>query len=87
MKAGSLFTTIRSILFYGVHCSFQPELLIFYFMGMDKVRFRKPVVPGDQLVMEVQLLKLRAKVVKMSASATVDKNRVAEGEFMATIGG
>ena len=61
--------------------------MIFYFMGMDKVRFRKPVVPGDQLVMEVQLLKLRAKVVKMSASATVDKNRVAEGEFMATIGG
>ncbi len=61
--------------------------VLFYFMGMDKVRFRKPVVPGDQLLMEVQLLKLRTKVVKMSATATVDQNLVAEGEFMATIGG
>jgi beta-hydroxyacyl-ACP dehydratase FabZ len=60
---------------------------VFYFMGIDKVRFRKPVVPGDQLVMEAQLLKLRTKVVKMSATATVDQNLVAEGEFMATIGG
>ena len=61
--------------------------VIFYFMGIDKVRFRKPVVPGDQLVMEAKLLKLRTKVAKMSATATVDENLVAEGEFMATIGG
>ena len=60
---------------------------IFYFMGIDKVRIRKAVVPGDQLVMEAKLLKLRAKVAKMSATATVDKNLVAEAEFMATIGG
>ncbi len=61
--------------------------VLFYFMGMDKVRFRKPVVPGDQLVMAVHLLKLRTKVAKMSATATVDQNLVAEAEFMATIGG
>jgi beta-hydroxyacyl-ACP dehydratase FabZ len=60
---------------------------VFYFMGIDKVRFRKPVTPGDQLVMEVRLLKLRSKVVKMSATATVDQNLVAEAELMATIGG
>ncbi|MGD2270391.1 MAG: 3-hydroxyacyl-ACP dehydratase FabZ [Desulfobacterales bacterium] len=60
---------------------------IFYFMGIDKVRFRKPVTPGDQLVMEVRLVKLRSKVVKMSATATVDGNLVAEAELMATIGG
>ena len=60
---------------------------VFYFMGMDKVRFRKPVVPGDQLVMTVQLLKLRKAVVKMAATASVDQTLVAEAEFMATIGG
>jgi beta-hydroxyacyl-ACP dehydratase FabZ len=60
--------------------------LIFYFMGIDKVRFRKPVVPGDQLIMEVRLLNLRSKAVKMSGTATVDQKRVAEAEFMATIG-
>ena len=60
---------------------------VFYFMGMDKVRFRKPVVPGDQLLMAVQLLKLRKAVVKMAATASVDQTLVAEGEFMATIGG
>ena len=55
-------------------------------MGIDKVRFRKPVVPGDQLIMEVLLLNLRSKAVKMSGIATVDQKRVAEAEFMATIG-
>ncbi len=60
--------------------------LVFYFMGMDKVRFRKPVVPGDQLIMEVQLLNLRSKAAKMSGKATVDQKLVAEAEFMATIG-
>jgi 3-hydroxyacyl-[acyl-carrier-protein] dehydratase len=57
-----------------------------YFMGMDKVRFRKPVVPGDQLLLEVQILKFRSKVVKASGRALVDKNLVAEAEIMATLG-
>ncbi|QTA84224.1 3-hydroxyacyl-ACP dehydratase FabZ [Desulfonema magnum] len=59
---------------------------LFYFMGIDKAKFRKPVVPGDQLIFEVQLLKARAKAIKMSGVATVDGDRVAEAEFMATIG-
>ena len=57
-----------------------------YFMGMDKVRFRKPVVPGDQLILEVKILKSRAKVVKLSGVATVDGQRVAEAELMAAFG-
>ncbi|UCH23403.1 MAG: 3-hydroxyacyl-ACP dehydratase FabZ [Deltaproteobacteria bacterium] len=61
--------------------------VIFYFMGMDKVRFRKPVIPGDQLIMEVRLINLRSKAAKMSGTATVDQKLVAEAEFMATIGG
>lgn len=58
-----------------------------YFTGLDDVRFRKPVVPGDQLILEVKMLKQRAKVFKMSGIAKVDDKRVAEAELMATLGG
>ena len=56
------------------------------FMGFDKVRFRKPVVPGDQLILELEMLKKRSKVVKMAAVATVDGKTVAEAELMAAYG-
>ena len=59
---------------------------IFYFMAMDKVRFRKPVVPGDQLILEATLLKMRKNAIKMAGTATVDGKRVAEAELMATVG-
>lgn len=59
---------------------------ILYFMGMDKVRFRKPVVPGDQLIIEAKILKLRSKAIKMSGTATVEDKLVAEAELMASIG-
>ena len=64
----------------------QKEWSVIYFMGMDKVRFRKPVVPGDQLVFEVKIVKQRTKVVKMAGKATVDEHIAAEAELMATIG-
>jgi beta-hydroxyacyl-ACP dehydratase FabZ len=57
-----------------------------YFMGMDKVRFRKPVVPGDQIIFEVKMMKQRSRTFKMFGTATVDDKRVAEAEVMATIG-
>ena len=57
-----------------------------FFMGLDKVKFRKPVVPGDQLVLEVQIIKFRSKVVKASGKAFVEDNLVAEAELMAAIG-
>ena len=57
-----------------------------YFMGFDHVRFRKPVTPGDQLILNVTMLKKRAKAMKMSAMATVDEKLVAEAEFLATFG-
>ncbi|MDI6687242.1 MAG: 3-hydroxyacyl-ACP dehydratase FabZ [Desulfobacterales bacterium] len=69
--------------------SFLPEEKqggIIYFMGMDKVKFRKPVMPGDQLILEARILKQRLKAIKMSATATVDKKIVAEAELMATFG-
>lgn len=57
-----------------------------YFMGFDKVRFRKPVVPGDQLIIEVKFLKQRMSAIKMAAQAFVDGGLVAEAEFLATFG-
>jgi 3-hydroxyacyl-[acyl-carrier-protein] dehydratase len=57
-----------------------------YFMGMDKVRFRKMVVPGDQILFEARILKFRSKVAKMSGTATVDGQLVAEAELMASFG-
>jgi beta-hydroxyacyl-ACP dehydratase FabZ len=57
-----------------------------YFMGMDKVRFRKPVVPGDQLFLYVNILQQRSMVFKMAGKARVDDTIVAEAEFMAMIG-
>ena len=70
------------------HASLAREELggLVFFMGMDKVKFRKPVVPGDQLVIELKPLKQRLKVFKMSATAKVGETLVAEAELMATFG-
>ncbi len=63
----------------------KPGTLI-YFTGMDKVRFRRPVVPGDQIVFEIEFLKIRSRMVKMAGKATVDGNLAAEAELMASFG-
>jgi beta-hydroxyacyl-ACP dehydratase FabZ len=66
--------------------SMEHQGRLIYFMGFDKVRFRKPVVPGDQLIMELTMLKMRSKVVKMAGTATVDGNIAAEAQLMAAYG-
>jgi beta-hydroxyacyl-ACP dehydratase FabZ len=59
----------------------------FYFAGLDKVRFRKPVRPGDRLVMKVRLQKQRGGFFKMRGEAFVDDVLVAEAEMMANVMG
>jgi len=59
---------------------------VIYFMGIDKARFRKPVVPGDQILFEVTKIKQRLKAVRMEGIASVDGSVVAEAQLMATIG-
>ena len=54
-------------------------------MGIDKVRFRRPVVPGDQLRLETEILRLKARTCKLLSRAYVDGQLVAEGELLATI--
>lgn len=59
---------------------------LFMFAGIDKVRFRRPVVPGDQLVMTVELLCVkRRRFGKMHGRAVVDGQLVTEGELMFSI--
>ncbi|MBF2025520.1 MAG: 3-hydroxyacyl-ACP dehydratase FabZ [Oscillatoriales cyanobacterium C42_A2020_001] len=56
---------------------------LFMFAGIDGVRFRRPVVPGDQLIMTVELISVkRRRFGKMQGRAEVDGQLAAEGEFM-----
>ncbi len=57
----------------------------FYFAGLDKVRFRKPVRPGDRLVMKVKIQKQRGMFFKMLGEAFVDDKLVAEAEMMVNV--
>jgi len=57
-----------------------------YFMSMDKVKFRKPVLPGDQLRFELKPLRTGTRVWRMEGKAFVREDLVAEAELVATIG-
>jgi 3-hydroxyacyl-[acyl-carrier-protein] dehydratase len=56
-----------------------------YFMSIEKAKFRKPVVPGDQLRLEINVLHQRGNVWKFSGNAIVDQKVVAEAEFTAMV--
>ncbi len=63
----------------------NPADMLIYFMGIDKVKFRRPVVPGDQLVFKLVPLRFKGKIAVMRGEAFVDGNVVAEGEFKAIL--
>jgi beta-hydroxyacyl-ACP dehydratase FabZ len=56
-----------------------------YFSGIEKARFRRPVVPGDTLRLEVTALRVGSKIQRMMGVATVDGNITAEAEIMSVI--
>jgi beta-hydroxyacyl-ACP dehydratase FabZ len=58
---------------------------LFLFGGIDKARFRKPVLPGDQLILELDLLQRRASTVKLRGVAKVDGAVVAEAELLSVM--
>lgn len=53
-----------------------------FFAGIDRVKFRKPVVPGDQLRMVAEIIKVRGGMGKLWVQSFVDEQLVAEGEFL-----
>jgi 3-hydroxyacyl-[acyl-carrier-protein] dehydratase len=57
-----------------------------YFLGMDNVKFRKPVVPGDQLRLELEITKHRQSIWGFKGKALVDGKLVAEAELLAMLG-
>ena len=64
---------------------FDPAKQVIYFLGIDKARFRKPVVPGDLLMLEVVPLRKGGAIWKLRGEAKVEGATVAEAELMATI--
>jgi beta-hydroxyacyl-ACP dehydratase FabZ len=58
---------------------------LFYFGGIDKARFRKPVVPGDQLIMEIEVLQRRASTARLRGVAKVEGSVVAEAEMLSVM--
>ncbi|MSR23121.1 MAG: UDP-3-O-[3-hydroxymyristoyl] N-acetylglucosamine deacetylase [Gemmatimonadetes bacterium] len=63
----------------------NPADKVVYFMSLDNVKWRRPVTPGDQLVLDLQLLQLRRNICRLKGEAYVDGRLVAEAELMATV--
>jgi 3-hydroxyacyl-[acyl-carrier-protein] dehydratase len=61
------------------------EKKLVYFMGIDQARFRQPVVPGDQLRMVVEVLKMRPRYGKLRGEAFVKDKLVAEAEILSSL--
>lgn len=60
----------------------SPNEILYYFAGIDKVRFRRVVEPGDQLRLEVKLLKAKRDFWKMEGSAFVEEDLACSAEFI-----
>ena len=63
----------------------DPEKKLILFMAIDKAKFRKPVIPGDQLIFDLKMTRKRGKTFSMTGEAKVEGQLVAEAEFMAAI--
>jgi UDP-3-O-[3-hydroxymyristoyl] N-acetylglucosamine deacetylase/3-hydroxyacyl-[acyl-carrier-protein] dehydratase len=63
----------------------QPETKVVYFMGIDGVRFRKPVLPGDQLRFELKMVSFRRSACKMTGEAYVGDTLVCEASMLAAV--
>jgi UDP-3-O-[3-hydroxymyristoyl] N-acetylglucosamine deacetylase/3-hydroxyacyl-[acyl-carrier-protein] dehydratase len=63
----------------------QPETKLVYFTSIDKAKFRKPVVPGDRLHFELEMLKFKRNTCKMAGVGKVDGELVVEAELIAAV--
>jgi beta-hydroxyacyl-ACP dehydratase FabZ len=61
------------------------ERKVMYFTGIDRARFRRPVVPGDQVRFEIEFLQLRRQVCRMKGEATVEGKVALEAEMSAIV--
>ncbi len=63
----------------------SPEDKVVYFMSLDNVKFRRPVVPGDQLRLEVEMIQFRGRTCRLKGVALVEGQVVAEAEMLARV--
>ncbi|MFN4003433.1 MAG: 3-hydroxyacyl-ACP dehydratase FabZ [Hylemonella sp.] len=61
------------------------ENTVYYFAGIDGARFKRPVEPGDQLILEAELERAKAGIFKFRAWASVGEERAVEAELMCTM--
>jgi 3-hydroxyacyl-[acyl-carrier-protein] dehydratase len=61
------------------------EKSVYYFAGIDGARFKRPVEPGDQLLLEVTLIRAKSGIFKFAARASVDGELAVEAELMCTM--
>ncbi len=58
---------------------------VYYFVGIDQARFKKPVLPGDRLILKAQILRNLRGIWKFSAQALVEDKLVAEAQLLCTV--
>ena len=58
---------------------------VYYLVGIDNARFKRPVVPGDQLILECEVIRVARGIGKFAAKASVDGQIVAEAEIMCAV--
>jgi len=69
----------------SMHMVEDPSSKVIYFMSIDKAKFRHPVSPGDQLRLELDVIKIRVPIMKFAGKAFVGDKKVADAELTATI--
>jgi 3-hydroxyacyl-[acyl-carrier-protein] dehydratase len=80
----ALAQTAGLLAFTGANIPVDDNTVI-YFVGIDGARFKRPVVPGDQLIMEATILRTMRGIWKFAAKATVDGQLACEAELMCTL--
>ena len=63
----------------------QKKDTVYYFAGIDNARFKKPVTPGDQLILNAEVLRNKAGIWKFNAIATVDNEIVAQADLLCAV--
>lgn len=75
---------IGGILAYATE-PFDESTSLLYFLGIDKAKFRRPVIPGDRLELEVSIVQRRTNVWKLKGQASVEGTLCAQGELLASV--
>jgi 3-hydroxyacyl-[acyl-carrier-protein] dehydratase len=74
-----------ALLAFDVSGSAPDDKSVYYFAGIDAARFKRPVEPGDQLIMDVELLRMKSGIFKFKGVTRVLGNVVCEAELMCTM--